>query len=84
MIIIFLVFLTILCRVCHLVGICSAYFPLAFSLQDFESSPATLSFTKNGTDLGTAFTLDDGVQGQALFPHIATKNVVVTVKFSEV
>lgn len=56
----------------------------SFFLQDLESDPATLSFTKNGTDLGTAFTLDEGVQGQALFPHIATKNVVVTVNFTEV
>ena len=52
--------------------------------QDLDSSPSTISFSKNGAMLGTAFVLDDGVKGKALFPHIATKNMLVSLNFSSV
>ena len=54
-------------------------------LQDLESSPPSISFACNGNHLGMAFTLDeDKVKGQTFFPHVTTKNVVVTLNFKEV
>ena len=51
-------------------------------LQDFEGELKTISFSKNGTVFGTAFVLsDDALKGVALFPHVMTKNIRVTVNF---
>lgn len=53
-----------------------------FPLQDFEGELKTISFSKNGNMFGTAFVLsDDALKGVALFPHVMTKNVRVTVNF---
>lgn len=49
---------------------------------DFEGELKTISFSKNGTVFGTAFVLsDDALKGVALFPHVMTKNIRVTVNF---
>ena len=56
--------------------------PPNHSPQDLESSPKTVSFAKNGSFFGTAYELDESLKDQALFPHIATKNVVVSVNFA--
>lgn len=49
--------------------------------QDLESSPAIASFSKNGTSLGTAITLESSLSEQTLFPCISTKNVTFSVNF---
>lgn len=55
------------------------------ALQDLESSPPSISFARNGTHLGMAFTLDEEkVKGRVFFPHVTTKNVVVKMNFCEV
>lgn len=58
--------------------------PLSFSSQDLESSPATISFSKNGSYFGTAFVLDKDVRGKAIFPHVSTKNVEISLNFNTV
>ena len=48
------------------------------------SDPKTVSFAKNGTKFETAFDIDTSskdMKDRALFPHIATKNVQVSVNF---
>lgn len=43
----------------------------------------TISFSKNGQHLGTAFTLEDEeLKDKAVFPHVSTKNVRMSLKFS--
>ena len=56
--------------------------PYDLFFQDLESTPKTVSFAKNGTFFGTAYELDDNLNEQALFPHVATKNVQVSVNFA--
>ena len=51
-----------------------------FLSQDLESDPKTVSFAKNGTNFGTAYELDSSVK-DGLFPHIASKNVQISVNF---
>lgn len=46
-----------------------------------ESSPKTISFAKNGTMFGTAFELDSNIKDKPLYPHVATKNVQISVNF---
>ena len=50
-------------------------------LQDLESEEQTISFSKNGQDHGVAFKLSESIKGKALFPHVFTRNVVVSVNF---
>ena len=56
----------------------------SLSSQDLESSPATISFSKNGNYFGTAFVLDKDVRGKAIFPHVSTKNVEISLNFNTV
>lgn len=46
-----------------------------------ESEPKTVSFTKNGEDLGVAFELTEDLEDNALFPHVLIKNAEFTVNF---
>ena len=41
-----------------------------------------MSFAKNGTFFGTAFQLDDDLKDKPLFPHVASKNVKISLNFS--
>ena len=50
-------------------------------IQDLESEPSTVGFTKNGEDLGSAFQLAVDLSGKALFPHIYIKNARVQINF---
>ncbi len=50
-------------------------------LLDWETN--TISFTKNGEDLGPAFQIPGQVQGKALFPAICLKNAELVVNFGE-
>eukprot|EP00731_Ephydatia_muelleri_P022197 Em0014g788a len=50
---------------------------------DLESSPGVISFSKNGTHFGTAFTLPHGLSGVTMYPIVYTKNVLVSVNFNE-
>eukprot|EP00057_Strongylocentrotus_purpuratus_P020501 XP_011674975.1 PREDICTED: heterogeneous nuclear ribonucleoprotein U-like protein 1 isoform X2 [Strongylocentrotus purpuratus] len=50
---------------------------------DFEGEKPTISYTKNGTDLGVAFTIEEDLNGQALFPHFMVKNISVEVNFGQ-
>lgn len=48
------------------------------------TDPATIKFAVNGRDLGVAFLVTrEELQGQALFPHILTKNQDFTVNFGQ-
>ena len=46
-----------------------------------ESEAKTLSFSKNGEDLGVAFELTEDLEDKALFPHVLIKNAEFTVNF---
>lgn len=48
---------------------------------DLESEPKTVSFSKNGEDLGAAFELTEDLEDKALFPHVLVKNAEFTVNF---
>ncbi len=52
-----------------------------FVLQDLESDPKTLKYTKNGDDLGIAMSLSVNLDGKALFPHFFMKNLEIEVNF---
>ena len=55
---------------------------LRFTLQDLESEPAEISYTKNGEDLGKAFEFEKAsLDGAALFPHVLTKNSEFELNF---
>ena len=41
-----------------------------------------MSFSKNGTLYETAFELESSIKDKILYPHIATKNVEISVNFS--
>mmetsp|Transcript_19073 Transcript_19073/g.43313 ORF Transcript_19073/g.43313 Transcript_19073/m.43313 type:complete len:841 (-) Transcript_19073:149-2671(-) len=41
----------------------------------------TISYTKNGLDLGVAFTFDSGLEEVGLLPHVCGKGFAVAVKF---
>jgi len=49
---------------------------------DFDSTPATVSYTVNGEWLGKAFDLPPAGNERALFPHVLTKNIVLQVSFA--
>ena len=49
--------------------------------RDLESEPKTVSFSKNGEDLGAAFELTEDLEDKALFPHVLVKNAEFTVNF---
>ena len=44
-----------------------------------ESDPKTVSFTKNGEDMGVAFEFTEELSNQALFPHVLIKNAEFVV-----
>lgn len=46
-----------------------------------ESDPKTVSFSKNGEDLGAAFELTEDLEGKALYPHVLVKNAEFSVNF---
>ena len=46
-----------------------------------ESDPKTVSFTKNGEDMGVAFEFTEELSNQALFPHVLIKNAEFVVNF---
>lgn len=50
-------------------------------LLDWDNS--TISFTKNGENLGAAFQIPASLQGQALYPAICLKNAELVVNFGE-
>lgn len=50
-------------------------------LLDWDSN--TISFSKNGEDLGPAFQIPGQVQGKALFPAICLKNAELVINFGE-
>lgn len=54
---------------------------LFISFQDLESDPKTISFSKNGEDLGVAFELTEDLEDKALHPHILIKNAEFSVNF---
>ncbi|XP_029643153.1 heterogeneous nuclear ribonucleoprotein U-like protein 1 isoform X2 [Octopus sinensis] len=54
------------------------------SYLDWESDPPTISFSKNGEDLGVCFEIDREEIGEAaLFPHILTKNTEFECNFGQ-
>lgn len=49
-----------------------------------DATPHTISYTLNGEELGTAFTIQpDELNDHALFPHILSKNQAFHVNFGE-
>jgi heterogeneous nuclear ribonucleoprotein U-like protein 1 len=47
-----------------------------------DSDPVTLSFSKNGNDLGVCFEVEkEKLEDRALFPHILTKNTEYELNF---
>lgn len=49
-----------------------------------ESDPITIAFTVNGENQGVAFQIPkDDLEGEALFPHIITKNMSFDVNFGQ-
>ena len=47
-----------------------------------DSTPGSISFAKNGKDLGECFQVErSGLEDKALFPHILTKNTSFEVNF---
>lgn len=54
------------------------------SYIDFEMSPPTISYAKNGDDLGIAFEVDEKIlEKESFFPHILSKNCEFEVNFGE-
>ena len=52
---------------------------------DLTTDQAIIQFTVNGVEQGIAFTVDKAeLGGQALFPHVATKNLEFTVNFGQI
>ncbi|XP_071490609.1 uncharacterized protein [Diadema antillarum] len=49
---------------------------------DFEGEKTTISYTKNGKDLGVAFTVED-LGEEALYPHLMVKNTSIEVNFGQ-
>ncbi|XP_056383549.1 heterogeneous nuclear ribonucleoprotein U-like protein 2 isoform X2 [Hyla sarda] len=53
-------------------------------LANLDADPVDISFSKNGTDLGQAFTVDKSTLGeQALLPHILCKGCSFQVNFGQ-
>ena len=51
---------------------------------DLDAEPATISYAKNGVDLGTCFEFEKSSLGeQALYPHVLSKNCEFTVNFGQ-
>lgn len=51
---------------------------------DLESSPCKVEYTLNGTSQGVAFEFDSAdLNGQALFPHVYSKNIAFKVNFGQ-
>nr|KAG5689769.1 hypothetical protein BaRGS_031170 [Batillaria attramentaria] len=49
---------------------------------DLDSDPVVMSYSKNGTDLGTCFEVEkEKLEDKALFPHILTKNTEFECNF---
>ena len=47
-----------------------------------DSDPVTLSFSKNGNDLGVCYEVEkEKLEDRALFPHILTKNTEYECNF---
>ena len=64
-----------------LLYVCTLYINLLISFKDLESDPKTISFSKNGEDLGVAFELTEDLEDKALHPHILLKNAEFCVNF---
>lgn len=53
-------------------------------LANLDADPVEISFSKNGTDLGQAFTVEKSTLGeQALLPHILCKGCTFQVNFGQ-
>lgn len=51
---------------------------------DLESSPCKIEYTVNGTSQGIAFEFESAdLNGQALFPHVYSKNIAFKVNFGQ-
>lgn len=51
---------------------------------DLESSPCKIEYTVNGTSQGVAFEFESAdLNGQALFPHVYSKNIAFKVNFGQ-
>ncbi|KAL8600488.1 hypothetical protein ACOMHN_044953 [Nucella lapillus] len=49
---------------------------------DLDSDPVTMSYSKNGTDLGLCYEVEkEKLEGRALFPHVLTKNTEFECNF---
>jgi len=53
-------------------------------LQDFESDPISITYSKNGEDLGVCFEIEAAtLEEKALFPHVLSKNCEFEVNFGQ-
>ena len=49
-----------------------------------DVEPHTISYSKNGNDLGTCFEIEKGsLEGKALFPHVLSKNCELEINFGQ-
>ena len=52
--------------------------------QDLETEPHTISYAKNGNDLGTCFEIEKStLEGAAMFPHVLSKNSELEINFGQ-
>ena len=55
-----------------------------FSFKDWESDPPTISYSRNGEDLGVCFEIDKEEIGEApLYAHVLTKNTEFECNFGQ-
>ncbi|PIK48230.1 putative heterogeneous nuclear ribonucleoprotein U isoform X3 [Apostichopus japonicus] len=50
---------------------------------DFEGEKPTISYAKNDKDLGVACTIEEDLEGNALFPHLLLKNTSVEINVGQ-
>ncbi|XP_071963815.1 uncharacterized protein [Antedon mediterranea] len=53
------------------------------TVLDFTGEKPTISYTKNGTDLGVAFTIEEDLGDAALFPSFLVKNTAIDVNYGQ-